>query len=380
METLDLFGEVSPPTEDEIIQGVLRKSIKDIKQWFRENKRKPNKTFLNKMIHQEISPGGRNRVTLLPWLAALKDKKIKVDDDGIGQLLYYERVSCLKSCLQKFIRRSDVTNALKTAKRLYFLGHNSAQLRTPLIIAEDVPDALEVLPMLKTDYLTAVKIIASTPKNKSKVNDILALIEQKKFKPFPTFNKDMILNENVPIQNFLSHLLPVNQKANIIRELFQDYDEIVKLTIARALKGTYFTGDTISLLIIAIQYLRNKLNHVNFNEVSPVDWKSVKALKDEEMSWYALDNHTPIGKKAFTLFLKNHPEISRFAFDYAWFCESSALLEPQEEWKRWKKQFYNVYQPEMWQKHKNEIKKLIYKVAKDKYSLNLENYPFFITQ
>lgn len=354
--------EDSLMTVDEM-ECLLKKTIPQIQQKLRDMDKTERVAVEDMKDLLRIEKMLKNRRGIINWLTfGIMSGKLP----GEYFLDYQAKVGAYKSAVQKYIRRSNVEKAVRSAKVLYGLNRVQAIRRMKIIVVEDAFSAVEVLKyfhdnMSLKEFLQVVTVIAGAPKDKSLCSLGWELTDGPlSGKVASSFPKIEWLQENllskeqyreVVIQLF--KLCKLKRFSDIYEVFHYDQDPVVRQCLDRVAGGTFWESDSALLLMAAIRFKRGDylvkdliLPKINENEVQP--------LKLAELDWYTLDFHTHVGRIAERFFLAKHRDIPQKALQAVWFHGEGAKLEGEivADWVQ-------PYDRVLWAQIKDEIKQTV---------------------
>lgn len=313
----------------------------------------------------------KNRRGIVNWLT-FGIMSGKLPDEYF--LDYQAKVGAFKSAVQKYIRRSNVEKAVRSAKVLYALSKNQAIRRMKIIVVEDAFSAVEVLrffhdDMSLKDFLQVTAAIAGAPKDKSLcyfgwelTDGALGVTVNETTPNIEWLKENLFFKESyreVMIQLF--KLVKVKRFSDIYEVFHYDQDEVVKQCLSRVAGGTFWPSDSALLLMAAIRYKQGDYLLKNLI-LPPVEVNEVQPLKLTEIDWYCLDFHTHVGRIAERFFLSKHKEIPQKTLQAVWFHGESALLggEIVADWVQ-------PYDKQLWSRIKGELEATVEEVMFKKF-------------
>lgn len=313
-----------------------------------------------------VERANKNRLGIAEWLRlGIETGRLP---DSRFYLGYADRLSCLRSALQKYVRRSDAEKALRCAKALYRIGKDQAVRRMKIIVVEDAFSAVEVLrefagPMTEKRFLQIVKVTADAPKDKS----LCPLAEEMTEDGPAGWKKELVERAEPDVQWLSANLRNADSYEQVVIQLYKlakqkqwdalrqvlGSDGVIDSCLERVRGGTYWPSDTVILLMAAVRYIRGdyKLKGLTLPEI---DENAIQPMKLAEIDWWCLDFHTPIGRVAKLWFRKRHPEIPERELEVAWFHAESAKLGGviEADWER-------PYNRELWARYGGEVMRLV---------------------
>lgn len=345
------------------MERLLKKTIPQIQQGLRELDKVEKISVEDMKDLLRIEKMLKNRRGITNWLAfGIMSGKLP----GEYFLDYQAKVGAYKSAVQKYIRRSNVEKAVRSAKVLYGLNRVQAIRRMKIIVVEDAFSAVEVLKYFHDDmslkeFLQVVTAIAGAPKDKSlcslgwELTDGSLAPRVAAATPGIEWLKANFLNKNeyqkVVIQLFK---LVKDKRFSDIYEVFNyDQDAVVRQCLARVAGGTFWPSDSALLLMAAIRYKQGDYLLKNLT-LPPINENEVQPLKLTEIDWFCIDFHTHVGRIAERFFLAKHKEIPQKTLQNVWFHGESALLGGEII-----ADLIQPYDKALWARIKNEIKQTV---------------------
>lgn len=278
-----------------------------------------------------IEQSKKNRVGVKEWLrVGLQFGRLP----GEFYLTFNDKAGCFKSALQKYVRRSMTEKALQAARSLWRFGPESAINRMRIIVPEDVHCAIGLLnyfsnAMKETEYLSIVKAVSESPKDKSSCSLAVEIDRDE-------FAKEKLVPNVTLIQR---DLMNRNELPIVARHIFRmckldRYDEVYRILgthkvvvelIERQRRGTRWSDDGVLLVIAALRFVQQDFDK-NIIPL-PIDPNEVKPLRLDQIDWFCFDFHTVIGRTVEKWFLARHRELDSKTLRHNWFMNVSAKLE-----------------------------------------------------
>jgi len=315
----------------------------------------------------DVERANKNRRGIIEWL------KLGIETgrlpDPKYHLGYQDQVSCVRSALQKYVRRSMTEKAVRAAKRLYQMSRVQAMRRMKIIIVEDAFSAVELLryfddQMSLNEFLGVAQAAAEAPKDKSLCKLGEELTEGwraptlERVEPDVGWLKEHLLDK-AHFEDVVTQLYRLAQmkRLDLLYEVV-GHDEIVDQCIGRVEGGTYWASDSVLLIMAAVRWLQKDYALKGLSLPS-VDGNTVTALMLSELDPFCLDFHTPIGRVAKLWFLKRHPDVQERELEIAWFHAESAKLGGviEADWE-------HPYNRELWARYGGEVMRLVQDVMR----------------
>ena len=348
-------------TTDELV-ALLGQSIEVIQKRLAERNRLRPVTVKEMAALLDVERANKRQTGIIEWL------KLSIEAGRLADPKYYlgyqDQVSCVKSALQKYVRRSMSEKAVRAAKRLYQMSRVQAMRRMKIIVVEDAFSAVELLRyfndrMSLNEFLGVAQVAAEAPKDKSLCKLGEELTEGwraptlERVEPDAEWVKAHLLNK-AHFENVVTQLYRLVQlkRFDLLYGVL-GHDEIVEQCVGRVEGGTYWVSDSVLLIMAAIRYLQGDYRCKGLSLPS-VDANAIAALTLAEIDPFCLDFHTPIGRVAKLWFLKRHPDVQERELEIAWFHAESAKLDGviEADWER-------PYNRELWARHGGEIMQLV---------------------
>lgn len=352
------MNEPSPSIQNELV-GLLGESISKIqKRLIERNKIQPVSVEEMRSL-LEAEKKNKNRSGLREWLEFGIKTGALAGDFFLG---YQERMSCLKSGLQKYIRRSRADEAVRTGKALWRMGREQAIRRLKVVIPEDSHLSIGLLNHFSDDmdeatFISVVHTVAEAPKDKSSC--VLAV----------EMDQDKSMNAVIPDVDFIKanlmrrDLLPFIARQVFVMSKQKRHSEIVEVLggdkvvrelIGRQEAGTFFSDDGMLLIVSAIRYAQQ--DYDPSIKPIPVNPNDIRPIELHELHEFTHDFHCPVGKVAERIFLSRHKDIDPQRLRRAWFLNLSGKLEGQVIPSSWEDQDRDT---DFWNHCKDEIQGLV---------------------
>lgn len=353
---------------------LLDRTIPEIQSRLRErDKVAPLSTYdMSFLLGTEQSK--KNRVGIKEWL------KVGIQSGKLPSefyLTFNDKVGCLKSALQKFIRRSMTEKALRAARSLWRFGPEAATNRLRIIIPEDVHGAIGLLDyfsdhMKEAEFLAIVKAICEAPKDKSSCALAVEIDHDE-------FAKEKLVPNVALVQR---NLMKRNELPTVTRHIFRmckldRYDEVYQILgahkvvvelIERQRRGVRWSDDGVLLAIAAIRYVQQDYDQSIIP--LPINAQEIKPLRLNEIDWPCFDFHTVIGRTVEKWLLARYRELDSKTLRYNWFMTISAKLEGKVIEGPFEQQ---PYDKEFLPKYGEELERLT-KEAMNKFRLSEYDY------
>lgn len=239
--------------------------------------------------------------------------------------------SCVKSAMQKSIRRGNVGQAVAAARILDAINPTGLRNRLPIIMVEDVLTASELAPRVERDPIGVVAAMARLPKDKDccgLMNKVYAAGEGTATKQ----DLEAAVKENDPFKATLSgwRLWHSGRRRDVTEVLRNELPlfgipgdvggPVARAFMGRAMRGTFFEADSMVLIAGAALARMGRIPPVSVSLEVPPEEPFV-------LRWFATDQHTPPGRVAAGSVAKKLG-IDTELLKQAWFWCESSLLDP----------------------------------------------------
>lgn len=236
---------------------------------------------------------------------------------------------CVKSAIQKHIRRGECEGAARMTGELWRLQSAGVKTRLPIIVAEDSLDGAALLPAIEDDPIGVVWEIAARPKNRDGYAIMSAVGSDIPPAPEDWFG----------IEGKLMSLAKEGKIAEATRMAWGMWNRKQKKEVRAALGGnpvgdifldradkpTVFAGEPVVLIAAAVLYAAGKVKGDATFKARGL--RTEPPLLKRSVVWYACDYHTMPGKVALNEMMRA-TGLDEKTVKTAWFWGESAKLGP----------------------------------------------------